>query len=164
MVYKDPTSQDEGDVLTGTRVCKECGTRKNMIDFHWIKKGLTRRRKCKKCCSDAAQSLRDQDPEKYRVLGRMWQLKGQYGLTDMDFHSMMVGQGKKCAICREPFGDISTVHVDHDHNKGCCGPKKACKKCIRGLLCFGCNTGIGKLKDDPVLLRRAADYVEKEEG
>ena len=32
---------------------------------------------------------------------------------------------------------------------------------VRGLLCFACNTAIGQAKDDPALLRRMADYVER---
>jgi hypothetical protein len=30
----------------------------------------------------------------------------------------------------------------------------------RGLLCSDCNTGIGKLKDDQKILRKAADYLD----
>ena len=35
---------------------------------------------------------------------------------------------------------------------------------MRGLLCEGCNRGIGLLRDDPDLLRRAADYIDRFRG
>lgn len=51
-----------------------------------------------------------------------------------------------CEICR-----IQTVpHTDHAHEN----------KKFRGLLCTRCNPGLGYFKDDPTLLRKAADYLE----
>lgn len=39
---------------------------------------------------------------------------------------------------------------------------KVYTKCkIRGLLCQDCSIGIGKLKDDPVLLQKALNYLKE---
>jgi len=43
------------------------------------------------------------------------------------------------------------LSVDHCHATGR----------IRGLLCAKCNQAIGLMKDNPIFLRRAADYVER---
>ncbi len=60
-------------------------------------------------------------------------------------------QDGRCAICdtTTPRGR-GTWHADHDHKTGL----------VRGLLCNACNVGLGFLKDDPVLLRKAAEYLE----
>jgi len=62
-----------------------------------------------------------------------------------------------CAICLQPERIAGrSLSVDHDHR--CCD---GCEKCVRGLLCHGCNVGIGNLMDSPELLRKAAEYLEK---
>lgn len=73
--------------------------------------------------------------------------KVKYGLTEEQFQAILLIQNGRCAICRE----VMTVpHVDHNHET----------KEVRGLLCLLCNAGIGKLKDDPNLLRLAVKYLE----
>jgi hypothetical protein len=38
------------------------------------------------------------------------------------------------------------LHVDHDHS--CCPAlSTSCGKCVRGLLCFGCNTLVGRVEE-----------------
>jgi hypothetical protein len=71
---------------------------------------------------------------------------------------MLVRQGGGCAICRRDNGK-RLLAVDHDH--ACCPGERTCGKCVRGLLCDGCNHGLGKFRDDPELLRRAAEYAAR---
>lgn len=49
-----------------------------------------------------------------------------------------------CVICGNPGNQ-----VDHCHTTGK----------VRGLLCINCNTGLGKFKDDPILLEFARMYL-----
>jgi hypothetical protein len=60
---------------------------------------------------------------------------------------MLEAQRGLCAICRA----APAVHVDHDH----------ATDAVRELLCFNCNGGLGQFRDDPAVLRAAADYVER---
>lgn len=74
---------------------------------------------------------------------------------------LLFKQNGKCNICNdelELFGMNSYV-VDHDHN--CCPTIRPCGKCVRGLLCRKCNTGLGAFVDDTSNLRRAAEYLER---
>ncbi len=68
----------------------------------------------------------------------------------------------RCGICgaTEPGGK-GYWHLDHDHR--CCAPgtRQGCQKCVRGILCAGCNVGLGCFKDDPKRLHAAAAWVER---
>jgi hypothetical protein len=70
-----------------------------------------------------------------------------YGLTQGQLAALREAQADACGICGEP----SPQHLDHDHSTGT----------IRQFLCQRCNHGLGLLKDDPAVLRAAAEYVEK---
>lgn len=66
-------------------------------------------------------------------------------MTGAEADAMLDEQGGLCAICRS----APAVHVDHDHGTGA----------VRALLCFNCNGGLGQFRDDPEILRAAAEYV-----
>jgi hypothetical protein len=78
---------------------------------------------------------------------RTYHLTRRYGITAEEADAMLQSQGGWCAIC----GTASAARVDHDHATGA----------VRELLCFNCNGGLGQFKDDPAVLRAAADYVER---
>jgi len=72
----------------------------------------------------------------------------KYGITQAQKKKMISDQGNKCAICGD---EHRLLVVDHCHDTGK----------VRGMLCTKCNTAIGKLNDDPGMLRKAISYLEK---
>ncbi|MGW7594475.1 endonuclease domain-containing protein [Streptomyces asiaticus] len=71
----------------------------------------------------------------------------------------MQRQGSACAICGIEFKEPGHAHIDHDHS--CCPGKRSCGKCVRGLLCGGCNNGLGRFKDDVNVLQAAIEYLRR---
>jgi hypothetical protein len=65
-------------------------------------------------------------------------------------------QGGACAICSARLinggSGRGTLAADHEDTPS--GKKQ------RGLLCHGCNQGLGHFRDEPDLLRHAAAYLE----
>jgi hypothetical protein len=82
------------------------------------------------------------------------------GLTVEAVAELSEAQGNCCAICREPFSEVP--HIDHDHT--CCPGSTSCGRCVRGLLCAGCNHMLGKAGDRPATLEAGADYLRMYEG
>lgn len=74
----------------------------------------------------------------------------QFGLTRAQWGALFEQQGRSCACCRKDLGDGFRAAVDHDHVTGL----------VRGILCFDCNTSIGKLGDNAAGLARALAYLE----
>jgi hypothetical protein len=71
-----------------------------------------------------------------------------YGLTVQDFDAILVRQEGACGICRRPFR--GTPHIDHCHLTGW----------VRGLLCRGCNPGLGSFDNNPAFMVDAAIYMQ----
>ena len=90
------------------------------------------------------------DPD-LREKRRLWQRKNVfkkvYGISMEDYEVMFERQGGACAICKRTG---LTLCVDHCHLTGE----------VRGLLCSQCNSALGFCRDDPVLLRAAAEYLQ----
>lgn len=113
---------------------------------------------------ERAQKWREENVERFREnqrrmratpegkqRSRAYHLMKKYGLTPEQYDEMLAAQGGGCSICRRPPRDDIALHVDHDHETGA----------IRGLTCFRCNNALGDFNDDPVLLQRAADYLDR---
>jgi hypothetical protein len=72
------------------------------------------------------------------------------GLSADEYNAMLERQGNQCAICGTPSTG-RVLCLDHCHATGK----------VRGLICNLCNFGLGKFKDNPESLRRAAQYIEQ---
>lgn len=87
------------------------------------------------------------------------EISRKHGMSsDLDYLDLLAQQGGVCAICRRPSRDGKRLSIDHDR-RHCPGPR-SCGACIRGLLCFGCNVGIGKLGDTAAALNIALQYLQ----
>lgn len=114
----------------------------------WIKRNPAYRRA-------KAKRWREKNPDRTREL----KLQSMYGLAKGEYAARLNEQGGVCAICKQPETSIDPrwgggpkrLCVDHDAVTGV----------VRGLLCYACNTGIGKLRHSQQILQSAIQYVKE---
>lgn len=85
-------------------------------------------------------------------------LRYRYNITPARYFEMLDRQGGVCAICDSPPPEGKRLYVDHDH--ACCPGERSCGECVRGLLCFGCNTLLGMAADRADVLEAALAYLK----
>lgn len=116
-----------------------------MTQENWLDSSRkTKQYRCRPCKNKYLAKWRKKNPGAYKE----W----KYGITQSQYDDLIEKQGDSCAICKtmEPGGRHGSWHIDHDHATGK----------VRGLLCWLCNSGLGKFNDDPYLLNKAAKYVQ----
>lgn len=152
--WKDEAGEDELPIkVVGKLRCTKCEKDKFETDFHKERGNTGRKGRtcwCKDCCKEYTQQDRRTNPEKFRRWDRKNRLK-LYGLTPQEYEEMVERQNGVCAICGFPESAGKLLGVDHCHRTGK----------VRQLLCSNCNNGLGKFKDDLVLLRKATGYLER---
>jgi len=128
------------------KLCPDCGEWKEYEDFPRNKNAASGRATyCKSCHNARARYFRSS------IGGsRYYHLKRRYNLTREAYDTLVQAQAGLCAICTTRPAE----HIDHDHRTGK----------VRGLLCFGCNGGLGQFRDSPELLRSAIAYLHKAES
>jgi hypothetical protein len=99
------------------------------------------------------RAWRRNNPETWRACYRNSYYRRRYGLTLSEYESLIKSRST-CELCgRKPDGrgkNGKWLNLDHCHTD----------KKVRGLLCRECNVGLGMLRHDPKLLRKAAKYIE----
>lgn len=159
------------------KTCTKCGIEKSFTEFagsHRNRSGLQAR--CKQCWGEASKKWRKENPEKARASVKAWELSNpekvkaksiarrgkrqpgyyirRFGITTSQYDGLLLAQSGMCAICQRSEKTGRRLSVDHIHGSN--------PTIIRGLLCLDCNTSLGKFNDNPALLRRAAEYLEKQ--
>jgi hypothetical protein len=167
---KQPLVTEEG------RLCSTCDRR--FPDDRFVKHvngagGLTRR--CKECAKRLHYEWRVANADHYRAYVKRWTkqyradnpkynrsaknstFKSKYGVTIDEAERLLVRQNNQCAVCETTLDPMGTLIgnkkpcLDHCHRTGT----------VRGFLCNGCNTALGMMRDDPLLLERGAAYVRR---
>ena len=149
-------------------VCYKCKKQCSSTEFY---KNKTRPSGLSSCCKSCAKATTvkyyKRDPMRCKASTIRWQnknreriattrIKRKYGLAPEEYYTLLLTQKNACAICLQSEkqtlrGKVVELSVDHDSITGR----------VRGLLCNACNTGIGKLQNDFILLHRASLYLEQ---
>lgn len=165
--------------MTIGKVCKRCLIKQDVTEFYkfrWV---------CKSCCVAKAKQRQESHKDSHRTSSAAYYKRNRercleyskarkkanwgsvlvsarasnrnrrlkmMGASIDDFLAALESQGGRCAICQvnQVGADGGkNVHVDHCHKTGK----------FRGILCAGCNKGLGHFCDEPENLRRAAAYL-----
>lgn len=150
------------DVRCGRKRCTKCKRWKKTSLFHprYGARAGKLSAWCKACHNQSGKLYKRNNPDFRRreaMKTRLRRLEKKYGITKEDYDVLLASQDFGCAICsglpkKKGLWDPNeySFAVDHCHATGA----------VRGLLCDLCNQALGFLKDDPKLLRTAANYLE----
>jgi hypothetical protein len=133
--------------------CKVCGKNRLIKFFHShssCAKGV--RAECKTCHNKVSKVRHKKYIKENPDKRRSTVLKNKYGVTFEQYRAMLGAQGNACKICGSFSPGASKDHfsIDHDHKTGK----------IRGILCHGCNAGLGMFKEDTQSLKQAICYLD----
>jgi hypothetical protein len=137
----------EVEQVAGCKWCSRCEIRVPLSGFTQDRNaadGL--RRYCRECNRGMSRRRYEQASVRQR---REWDLLKTYGLSHDAYDQLLASQGGCCALCERLAQGF--LVVDHDHATGA----------VRGLLCQGCNVGLGAFGDSLAGLSRAIRYLRR---
>lgn len=117
--------------------CKECSRSKKRKHYQENREAELERRK------QYHQQHQDEERARHRLR--------KYGITARQYATLLEAQGGRCRICGQQGTEPWQLCVDHNHVTGA----------VRGLLCAGCNSGLGYFKDSSNLMRLAIAYLKE---
>jgi len=135
------------------QVCRGCGCKLTATN-----RALAVGYECKDCRKLRLSKNHNANPEIRKRIYQKQCLK-KYGLTSEAYDKLLEAQGGVCAICGEaetlsqsykgnPYG-LKRLAVDHNHHNGK----------VRGLLCSRCNLVLGRVEENPDVLRKMISYI-----
>ena len=141
--------------------CTGCGDEYPLEHFN--KKGSGRSTRCKSCVAKYYREYYHGSEERRNYVRKATKAHkeknfiklraSRHGLTKEQLIDMIARHDEKCWICLTNKWE----YIDHDHS--CCSGKSSCGKCVRGLLCRGCNFGLGNFCDNIESIQRASEYL-----
>lgn len=136
--------------------CTKCGEIKVLDLFFRHSQSVDGRRPdCKVCRSRLQKLYVLKNKERVARTTRNGALRRQYGINEDQYKYLMEVQKGRCAICNS-VPSKKALDIDHNHLTGL----------VRGLLCFTCNSALGKFRGDMgiELLQKAINYLLRTDG
>lgn len=159
------------------KLCRGCGLVLGYELFYDRNKGVGPLRldaRCRDCESERSllrqraqreKGVKQRTVRKTPLQARIANLRHMFRMEPEDYRALLERQGGGCAICGTPEPQPFGLGVDHDHT--CCfekndsgSYKRTCGRCVRGLLCQPCNSGLGLWRDDKARLYAAIAYLD----
>ena len=134
------------------KLCSKCKQIKSYDDFSVSARNRSGRMSDCKSCRNAHRKA-THDP----LRARGYNLRRNYQLTNEQYELRSQSQDNACAICLMHVSamplhknQLGYLHVDHDHKTGV----------VRGLLCTHCNTALGYVREDPIIVHALLAYLQ----
>lgn len=143
-------------------MCRKCGVEKTLDSFGPAPTRRGHRTVCRECHNEKMRLYYQNNPRQYTKHKGYVQKNDKaykksyrrHGLTDGRFSEMLSLYDGMCWSCK----DRQASAIDHDHS--CCAGSFGCDRCVRGLLCVGCNTALGGVGDSVARLENLVDYLK----
>jgi Recombination endonuclease VII. len=145
-----------------TKRCKKCNEIKLLSEFYErrpSKDGYAYR--CKKCLTEYGKERYRENSESYKKRQNNYYAKNKkqirqkarehlFKISEEEYSILYQLQKGECAICGVKESEMQfNLAIDHNHKTGE----------IRGLLCRHCNSGIGFLKENIDIFKKAILYI-----
>ena len=162
-----------------TLKCRKCGQTKLFDQFpNHSASRFGKRKVCKSCVAYDNREYFENNRERINTRNREWNSNNKdsisvntrrwvlkkYGMTFEGFQALWDKQDGKCAICEKLLDRVTgDCQIDHAHVESeekhdkVTGP-------VRGLLCRGCNIGLGAFQDNIPALFAAIRYLKEYEN
>lgn len=131
-----------------TKYCNGCLETKKIAEFNKrADRANGRQSKCKECYKELHRKWRARTVDKRKD---NW-LRHRYRISLEKRDELIREQDGRCAICKDLFDEQIVPYVDHNHI--------SCV--VRGILCSKCNSSIGMMRDNIVILQNAITYLKE---
>jgi hypothetical protein len=156
--YKDRHAR----ATTTEKVCSRCDQLKPLDDFNIDPRGfMGRTAACKNCWNSyirdrmkrpdvaAKRKAFDSSLPRLNRQNRSYAYR-KYGEVGVLLDEIRSAPNAVCMTCGRPPRGKARLCIDHNHATGE----------ARGVVCSDCNIILGKVDEDPAVLRRLADYLD----
>lgn len=147
-------------------VCRVCKKVKHVSAYRFVNN--EREVRCRTCYNkynrEYLRQRRSGRPNEDSWANNLW---GHYRIWPEDYEAMREAQDRRCAICKRHEDELPSRNAGRPRLDGSASVslKLVVDHChdslkVRGLLCPNCNHALGGVRDDPVVARAAAQYLE----